>query len=56
MSDAIPLAWIKAHVDTLIKVAASYPDGKMQEAIALRADHIMDMVKAWKESKKGTHE
>jgi hypothetical protein len=49
---AIPLEWIGNYVDQLLEVAAKFsPHSPMQAAALLRADHTMDLVKAWKESK-----
>lgn len=50
MSDdpAIPLRWINLYVDQLLKAAQDFPPGPMRQAAALRADHAMDMVEAWK--------
>lgn len=47
---AIPLEWIKKYTETLITLAAKFDAGsKMRDATLLRVDHVMDMVKAWKE-------
>lgn len=48
---AIPLWWLKEHVDLLLDLAGKFDEGsKMREATARRADCIMDMVKAWQEA------
>jgi len=48
---ALPLDWVKWYTDTMIRVAASFDEGsKMRDATLLRVDHVMDMVKAWKEN------
>jgi hypothetical protein len=48
---AIALSWIKEYIDALIAGAARFPEGsKMHDAILIRADHAMDMVKSWKET------
>jgi len=47
----IPQDWIKRYVDQLLDVAKQLPDGsRMKDAALLRADHVMDLVKAWRES------
>ena len=46
---AIPEKWMKGYVDQLLEIAAKLPDGLMKDATMLRADHVMDMVKAWRE-------
>ena len=49
---AIPLDWIKGYVDTLLALAAKFDEvSAMRNAVMLRADHAMDLVKAWKESR-----
>jgi hypothetical protein len=42
--------WIQKYVDTLLAFAVRFPEGsKMRDAALLRADHAMDLLKAWKE-------
>lgn len=48
--NAIPEEWIKKYVDTLTDTAASLPVGPFRDAVAMRAEHAMDLVKAWRES------
>ena len=49
----IPEEWIKGYVDQLIKIAGELErDSPMQLALLIRADHVMDMVKAYRENKK----
>jgi len=48
----IPQEWIRDYVDSLIAVANNF-DGTMRDAIAARADAVLDMVKAFRESEKG---
>ena len=48
---AVPEAWIRSYVDTLLEFAGK-ADGSMRNAAALRADHAMDLVAAWREAKK----
>jgi len=49
----IPQEWIKNYVEQLISVAKELPAyGAMQSSMMLRADAIMDMVIAYKESLK----
>jgi hypothetical protein len=51
MMKPIPQEWIKNYVDQLISVAKELPAyGAMQSSMMLRADAIMDMVIAYKES------
>lgn len=51
--EPIPQEWIKNYVDQLISVAKELPAcGAMQSSMMLRADAIMDMVIAYKESLK----
>jgi hypothetical protein len=45
----IPQEWIKGYVESLIEAAKLF-DGTMQASIAARADAILDMVKAFRES------
>jgi len=49
----IPLEWIRKYVDQIIEVAGRMPEGKLRDALLLRADNVMDLVKAWKDSNKG---
>lgn len=49
---AIPEKWIKEYVDRLINIAKEFNDGPMRNAAGLRADHIMEMVEAWREHQK----
>ncbi len=53
MENAIPEQWIKEYVDQMLAVAAKFNDGPMQKAAALRAEHAMDLVTAYRESKRG---
>lgn len=48
----IPQEWIRDYIDQLLKVAGMYPDGLMKAAVALRAEHAMDLVKAFRDAKK----
>jgi len=45
---AIPEEWIKSYVDKLLHLAGVLAPGTMRDACLLRADHAMDMVKAWR--------
>jgi hypothetical protein len=48
--ESIPLEWIKVYVDTLLSFAGKFDEGSaMRAAALLRADHAMDLVKAWRE-------
>jgi hypothetical protein len=48
---SIDEAFVKRYVDTLLGCADQLPAGRMRDAVALRADHVMDLVKAWREHK-----
>lgn len=43
----IPQEWIKGYVDKLLLMAKEL-DGVMQASCALRAEHVMDMVEAFR--------
>jgi hypothetical protein len=45
----IPEEWIKIYVDQLLAMAEKLPYGALRDACLLRADHAMDMVRAWRE-------
>lgn len=45
----IPDEFIKNYIDQLLIAAAKIGPGKMSDAILLRADCIMDLVKAYRE-------
>ncbi len=47
----IPESWIKAYVDQLLEIAGKFPEGPMKDAALLRADHVMDLVKAYRGEK-----
>lgn len=47
--EPIPQEWIKEYVDKLLMMAEKFGPGAMQNAALLRADHAMDMVKAFRE-------
>lgn len=44
----IPEEWIKGYVDQWLLIAEKLGPGKMQDAALLRADHAMDLVKAYR--------
>jgi len=46
----IPQEWVKHYVDQLLKWAQLCPEGKLRDATLLRADHAMDLVKAFREA------
>lgn len=49
----VPQEWIKEYIDKLLGVAKQLPHtDKMHHAILLRVDHIIDLVKAWREHEK----
>ena len=45
---AIPEEWIKRYVDQWLEIARILERGPMYESALLRADHAMDLVKAWR--------
>lgn len=45
----IPEEWIKRYVGTLLEAAGKLQPGAFRDAVILRADHAMDLVKAWRE-------
>jgi hypothetical protein len=46
----IPQEWIKEYVDSLLQAAAKFDEySAMRAAALMRADHVMDLVKAWRE-------
>lgn len=48
----IPQEWIKKYIDELLEATKHFgPDTPMGQACMLRAEHIMDMVKAYKDTK-----
>jgi hypothetical protein len=48
----IPQKWIKEYVDSLIEAAKSFGlESKMSQSAMVRADAIMDLVKAFQERK-----
>jgi hypothetical protein len=49
---AIPEEWIKKYVDQLLGVAGKLEPGLLRDAVLIRADQTMDLVKAWRESQK----
>ena len=51
MSDqrSIPEYWIQQYVDTLLKLAGDLPNGLLREAMIIRADNIMELVKAYRD-------
>lgn len=54
MMKPIPQEWIKKYVDQMLEIAGKFPEGSaMRAAAMLRADHAMDLVKAFRESPDG---
>jgi len=48
----IPQEWIKRYVDQLLRLTESLgPTTALGQACMLRADHALDLVKAWREEK-----
>jgi hypothetical protein len=45
--EPIPQEFIKRYVDELLLVALKLPEGGFRDAVALRAEHVMDLVKAF---------
>jgi len=50
--NAIPEEWIKKYIDGLLEGAQKLEPGNFRDAIVLRAEHAMDLVQAYHESKK----
>lgn len=52
--DAIPMDFIKAYFESLVEAAIEFGDSNvaMRDAALSRADHITDLVQAWKERNK----
>lgn len=48
----IPQDWIKNHVDQMLTAAQKFPDEPMKLAAALRAEHVMDLLEAFRSSRK----
>jgi hypothetical protein len=47
----IPQEWIRDYVDQLIEVAKTFPPHSvMKQAAMVRAEYIMDLVEAFRES------
>lgn len=51
-NNSIPEEWIKNYVDSLLQAASTLEIGKMRDAVLLRADNIIDLVKAYRSSSK----
>lgn len=52
MNEAIPEEWIKSYVDQLLDMAGRLgDDSPMRSAALLRAEHAMDLLTAWRESR-----
>jgi hypothetical protein len=51
--DAIPIAWIKEHLEFLLSVAKlnEAPDSARDDAVS-RVRHILDMVDSWREAER----
>lgn len=49
MMEPISQEWIKKYVDSLLAYAKACGDTPLRNAALVRADSIMDMVKAWRE-------
>jgi hypothetical protein len=48
--EPIPQEWIKDYIDQLLRVAAQMDErGALRASMLLRADNVMDMVKAFHE-------
>ena len=44
--------WIRQYVDSLLALAERLGPGRMREVVLQRADHILDLVKAWTDHEK----
>lgn len=47
---SIPLDWIKGYIDQLLKIPAIAPESALGKSAMLRAEHIADLVEAWRDS------
>ncbi len=53
VQDAIPETWIKRYMAQLLWCAAKFKDGSAMQIAALqRADHAMDIVKAYRDTQR----
>ena len=52
----ISLKWVQRYVDSLLRVASMQPGSKLSELATLRADHVMDMILAWRDRDKAQAE
>lgn len=52
INDSIPTEWVHKYVEQLRWVAMQEVGVTMRTIQLLRAEFVMDMVKAWRESKK----
>lgn len=52
LMEPIPQEWIKRYVGQWLEIAGKMEPGKMQDAALLRADHAMELVKAFRETRK----
>jgi hypothetical protein len=50
MPNRIPEEWIKNYADEILAIASKLPEGPNRDAVALRAEHAMDLLKAYRES------
>lgn len=46
----IPEEWIKNYVDSILSLGGELPPGTFRDAVLLRADHAMDLVRAYRDS------
>ena len=47
--EPIDQEWIKRYVDQLLEAAGTLQNGPMRDVLLQRADHALDLVKAWRE-------
>lgn len=40
--------WVKKYIDDLLAAAQKIAPGAFRDAIVSRAEHVLDMVEAWK--------
>ena len=45
----ISIEWLRHYIDVLVEYTQSLPEGKFRDAIALRAEHALDLAQAWNE-------
>ena len=39
--------WVRGYVDQLLTLAERLEPGRLRDAVLLRVEHVLDLVKAW---------